>query len=122
MHIVPHMAIWSVVETAGAVFSPLSTTATNLELALALEPATWLLVATDSLGVLHDVSATLQAMRARSRAPDHLVLCAARAPDASTGTNAVELAALGIATPTAVLARNDDRGLDALVALLVSSA
>jgi dethiobiotin synthetase len=118
-HIAPHMAIWSVVETAGGVFSPLSATATNLELALALEPAIWVLVAADTLGVLHDVSATLQAMRAHHRAPDHLVLCAARAPDASTGTNAAELAALGIATPSAVLARNDDRGLDRLVALLL---
>jgi dethiobiotin synthetase len=121
-HVVPYMAVWSVVETAGGVFSPLSATATNLELALALEPATWVLVAADALGVLHDVSATLQAMRARNRAPDHLVLCAARAPDASTGTNATELAALGIATPSAVLARDDDRGLDALVALLLEKS
>jgi dethiobiotin synthetase len=120
--IAPHMALWSVVETAGGVFSPLSATATNLELALALEPATWVLVAADALGVLHDVSATLQAMRARSRAPDHLVLCAARAPDASTGTNATELAALGIATPSAVLARDDDRGLDTLVASLMKKS
>ena len=118
-HIYSHMATWSVVETAGGVFSPLSSTASNMELALALEPAIWVLVAADSLGVLHDVSATLQAMRARNRTPDHLVLCAARAPDASTGTNATELAALGIATPSAVLARDDDRGLDTLLALLL---
>jgi dethiobiotin synthetase len=119
IHVVPHIAIWSIVETAGGVFSPLSDTATNLDLALALEPATWVLIAADALGVLHDVSATLQAMRARNRAPDHLVLCAARARDASTGTNAAELAALGIATPSAVLARDDDRGLDAFAALLL---
>ncbi len=120
IHIAPHIAIWSIVETAGGVFSPLSNTATNLDLALALEPATWsALVAADALGVLHDVSATLQAMRSRNRAPDHLVLSAARAPDASTGTNAAELAALGIATPSAVLARDDDRGLDAFAALLL---
>jgi dethiobiotin synthetase len=118
-HIVSHMAVWSIVETAGGVFSPLSDTATNLDLALALEPATWVLVAADALGVLHDVSATLQAMRSRNRAPDHLVLCAARAPDASTGTNAAELAALGIATASAVLARDDDRGLGAFAALLL---
>jgi dethiobiotin synthetase len=121
-HISPHIAIWSIVETAGGVFSPLSETATNLDLALALEPATWVLVAADALGVLHDVSATLQAMRARNRAPDHLVLCAARAPDASTGTNATELAALGIATPSAVLARDDDRGVEAFAALLLKQS
>lgn len=118
-HIVPHIAIWSIIETAGGVFSPLSNAATNLDLALALEPAIWVLVAADALGVLHDVSATLQAMRSRNRAPDHLVLCAARAPDASTGTNAAELAALGIATPSAVLVRDDARGLDAFAALLL---
>jgi dethiobiotin synthetase len=122
MYTPSHMAIWSIVETAGGVFSPLSATATNLDLALALEPATWVLVAADALGVLHDVSATIQAMRARNRAPDHVVLCAARAPDASTGSNAAELAALGIATPSAVLARDDDRGLDALVALLLGQS
>lgn len=120
MHIAPGMATWSVVETAGGVFSPLSRTATNFELALALDPAIWVLVAADALGVLHDVNVTLQAMRARNRTPDHVVLSAARAPDASTGTNAAELSALGIATPSAVLARDDDRGLDALVALLLS--
>jgi len=122
IHISPHMAIWSVVETAGGVFSPLSATATNLDLALALEPAIWVLVAADSLGVLHDVTATLQAMRARGRAPDHVVLCAARAPDASTGTNAAELAALGIVTPSAVLARDDERGLAALATLLLTQS
>jgi dethiobiotin synthetase len=119
-HIVSHMAIWSVIETAGGVFSPLSATATNLDLALALEPATWVLVAADALGVLHDVSATLHAMRARGRAPDHVVLSAARAADASTGTNAAELTALGIATPSAVLARETEFGLDTLVAGLLA--
>ena len=120
--IAPHMAIWSVVETAGGVFSPLSATATNLDLALALEPAIWVLVAADSLGVLHDVTATLHAMRARGRAPDHVVLSAARAPDASTGSNAAELTALGIATPSAVLARDDDRGFEALATLLLAQS
>jgi hypothetical protein len=38
--------------------------------------------------------------------PDHLVLCAARAPDASTGTNAGELERLGIARPSAALSRD----------------
>jgi len=118
--VVPHSALFTVIETAGGVFSPLCPGAANFELALALEPATWVLVAADALGVLHDVSSTLKAMRACRREPDHLVLSGAREPDASTGSNATELAALGIATPSAVLARNDDRGVTSLVDRLLS--
>ena len=114
--------IWSVVETAGGVFSPLSATAVNFDLGLALDPAVWVLVAADALGVLHEVSATLQAMRARGRVPDHVVLSGARPADASTGSNAAELSALGIATPSAVLARNDDSGITALVDRLMAHA
>jgi dethiobiotin synthase len=117
---VPHMALWSVVETAGGVFSPLSEHMTNFDLALTLEPAIWILVAPDAIGVLHDVSATLQAMRARGRAPDHVVLSAARASDASTGGNAGELSALGIVTPTAVLERDNDSGIADLVRRLLA--
>ncbi|HEY3254690.1 MAG TPA: dethiobiotin synthase, partial [Polyangiaceae bacterium] len=83
--VVSDSALWSVVETAGGVFSPLAPGQANFELATALEPAIWVLVAADALGVLHDVSATLKAMRACGREPDHLVLSGARAPDASTG-------------------------------------
>ncbi|MEI9953844.1 MAG: dethiobiotin synthase [Pseudomonadota bacterium] len=108
-------ALWTVVETAGGVFSPLAPGVANFELAQALEPAIWVLVAADSLGVLHEVSSTLKAMRACGREPEHLVLSGAREPDASTGSNATELAALGIATPSAVLARNDDGGVSALL-------
>jgi dethiobiotin synthetase len=110
--------MWTVIETAGGVFSPLSASATNFDLAQALEPAIWLLVAADALGVLHDVSATLQAMRARARLPDYVVLSGAREADRSTGTNAAELTALRIATVHAVLARDDDRGIEPLVELL----
>jgi dethiobiotin synthetase len=84
-----------VVETAGGALSPLSDTETNLDLARALEPAELVLVAPDALGVLHDVRATWTAMRALLREPDQLVLCRARPPDASTGTNAAELERLG---------------------------
>jgi dethiobiotin synthetase len=108
-------ALWTVVETAGGVFSPLAPGAANFELARVLEPAIWVLVAADALGVLHDVTATLKAMYACGREPDHLVLSGAREPDASTGSNAAELATLGIASPSAVLARNDDRGVTALL-------
>ncbi len=115
-------AIWSIVETAGGVLSPLAPGLTNFDLARILEPAIWLLVAADALGVLHDVSATNEALSARGRPADYLVLSQARAPDASTGGNAVELRSLGIATPAAVLERNDDRGLEPVVVRLLASA
>jgi dethiobiotin synthetase len=83
----------SIVETAGGAFSPLGVGVTNVELARALEPAVWLLVAPDALGVLHDVAATLRAL---PRAPDAVLLSMARLPDESTGTNAAELSGLGI--------------------------
>jgi dethiobiotin synthetase len=110
------------VETAGAVFSPLNPQETNLDLAQRLEPATWLLVAPDNLGVLHDVTATLAAMTARARAPDFVVLSAARAPDASTGSNAAELEGLGIARCAAVLGRDDPGAADPLARALGVSA
>jgi dethiobiotin synthetase len=84
----------SVVELAGGAFSPLGPGLTNVDLALALDPALWLLVAPDALGVLHDVTATLRAL---PRAPDAVVLSGSRMPDQSTGSNAEELANLGIA-------------------------
>ena len=114
------MASWSLVESAGGVFSPLSPRATNFDLATALEPAIWIVVAADALGALHEVTATLEAMRGRGREPNHVVLSAAREPDASTGSNARELSALGIVTPAATLARNDDRGIEALVQRLLT--
>jgi len=88
------------VELAGGAFSPLGVGATNVDLALALEPALWLLVAPDSLGVLHDVTATLLAL---PRKPDAVLLSAARFPDQSSGGNAAELAHLGIADVLEVL-------------------
>jgi dethiobiotin synthetase len=83
----------TLVESAGGAFSPLGPGVTNLDLALSLAPAMWLLVAPDSLGVLHDLSATLRAL---PRPPDGVVLSSARPPDASSGSNAAELKRLGI--------------------------
>jgi len=114
-HVTSSSALWTVIETAGGVFSPLAPGTTNFDLAQTLGPAIWVLVAADALGVLHDVSSCLQAMRACGREPDHLVLSAARDPDASTGSNSAELEALGIAAPAALLARNDDRGVTQLL-------
>lgn len=85
----------SLVELAGGAFSPIRPGGFNVDLALALLPAIWILVAPDSLGVLHDVRATLLAL---PRPIDALVLSCARASDESTGTNAAELGTLGIAS------------------------
>jgi dethiobiotin synthetase len=109
------------VETAGGALSPLSEQTTNLDLARALEPARLVLVAPDSLGVLHDVRATVTAMRALHRAPDHLVLSRARPGDASTGTNAEELWRLGLPLPAAVVA-DDPRPQVAKLAALIAKA
>lgn len=98
---------WHLVETAGGAFSPLSPTAANDDLAAALDPAVWILVAPDALGVIHDVVATITALRLRRRAPDILVLTAARSKDASTGSNANELRSLGIALPILGVGQDD---------------
>lgn len=104
----------TIVETAGGVFSPLGLGLTNLDLALALEPSRWLLVAPDALGVLHDVTAALIAMASVAREPDIVVLSAARALDASTGSNAAELRRLGITEPAATFGREGSPDLGAL--------
>lgn len=111
--------LWSLVETAGAVFSPLSRDASNFDLAKGLEPSLWVLVAPDCLGVLHDVRVTWEACERRGRVPDYLVLSAARAPDASTGTNVEELRTLGIAEPVQSVGR-DCQDLSPLAHALVA--
>jgi dethiobiotin synthetase len=92
----------AVIETAGGVFTPLGDGITNFELACALDPALWVLVAPDALGVLHELTATLRALEHAGRAPTRIVLSASRGTDESTGTNAAELRRLGIASPAAV--------------------
>jgi dethiobiotin synthetase len=94
-----------VVETAGGIFSPLAPSITNLDLTVALEPATALLVAPDRLGVLHDVTATLGLAAARGLHISGVALSAPASPDASTGRNAAELSVLGLPTPLAVFPR-----------------
>lgn len=120
LSISPDMVPYVVIESAGGVFSPVSPKACNFDLARALEPAIWVVVAADALGVLHDVTAALEAMRARGRAPDYVVLSEAREADASTGTNASELSTLGIAHPIAVLSRGNDDGIAPLVHALIA--
>ena len=87
-----------VVETAGALLSPLGPGVANLDLARVLRPDHLLLVASDRLGVLHDVAVTLHALRtlAADMPAPVLLLQPPAVADASTGTNAEELVALGI--------------------------
>lgn len=98
-----------IVETAGAVLSPLGPGVTNLDLVRALAPSGVVVVGVDRLGVLHEISACLLVLRAL--APELgapvVVLNAPERPDGSTGTNAEELAALGIVTGVVVLGRAD---------------
>lgn len=110
-------AAWLIIESAGAVLSPLAEGVTNFDLLRALEPAICVLVAPDCLGTLHDTTATLEALSTRGRAPDYVVLSACRV-DASTGTNAEEMRRLGIADPSAVLDQHG-HGLDEFARELV---
>jgi dethiobiotin synthetase len=93
-------ATWVVVESAGALLSPLNLNLTNLDLTVALDPSIVIMVAPDRLGVLHDVTAAMFALRTLvPRLPEPAVaLLAPAEPDASTGTNAAELLTLGIAS------------------------
>lgn len=95
----------ALVETAGGLFSPLGHGLTNFDIVRALEPCRVVLVAADRLGVLHDVAATMGLAEARGRRPDVVVLSSPESPDPSTGTNACELASLGLAEVAAVFPR-----------------
>jgi dethiobiotin synthetase len=92
-------ADWLVIETAGALLSPLAPGLTNLDVARALAPTALVLVATDRLGVLHEVTAALLALRVLApELPEPVI--ALQPPmdaDASTGGNAAELMLLEIA-------------------------
>lgn len=94
------------VETAGALLSPLGPGLTNLDLALRLNPTSWILVAVDRLGVLHDVAACVLALRAAGvTSPPLVVLQSPAQPDTSTGTNAAELMTLGTAPTVLTIPR-----------------
>lgn len=64
----------TLVETAGGLFTPLTPTATNLDLLRELRVDGWLLVARDRLGALHDCLATVTAARASGCSPLAVVL------------------------------------------------
>ncbi|MGK3998951.1 ATP-dependent dethiobiotin synthetase BioD [Sorangium sp. So ce1024] len=87
-----------VVESAGALLSPLGPGLTNADLVRALAPDALVLVGLDRLGILHEVACCTLALRAVAPGlpPALVVLNPPAAPDASTGTNAAELESLGI--------------------------
>jgi dethiobiotin synthetase len=97
---------WILIETAGGAFSPINDIHTSASVAEVFEPAIWVLVAPDRLGVLHDLRATLHALERVSRLPDILLLNAPAVPDCSTGTNRREIESLCIARVTGEIARN----------------
>lgn len=112
---------YTLIETAGGVFSPLHDTATNFELAQHFGEALWVLVAPDRLGVLHDVTACLIAMRQRGRHPDAVVLNCSQS-DTSSGTNADELARLGITQVDASVGHGRADGIRPLALRLAREA
>jgi dethiobiotin synthetase len=105
----------AVVELAGGLFSPLTESASNADVVRALPEAVILLVAPDRLGVLHDIGATTRAAASVGIEVRGIVLSTPAMPDASTGTNAAEVACVTsialLATlprlPAADLARTD---------------
>jgi len=108
------------IETAGGLFTPLGPGVTNFDLVTTLEPDWLVLVAPDSLGVLHDVTATLGLARALGRDPDVVVLSAARDADPSSGTNAEELVGLGIAKNVYRIGRDAELSLAPLLDALLA--
>jgi dethiobiotin synthetase len=84
----------NVIETAGGLLSPLGRTVSNVDLMLASRPDSVILVSIDRLGVLHDVAACLLALRVSGLEVPIVALHQPEMPDASTGTNAVELRSL----------------------------
>ena len=98
-----------IVETAGAVLSPLGAGLTNLDLVRAMAPTAVVLVGLDRLGILHEVASCLLVLR--SLAPQLplplVVLNEPSTPDASTGTNVAELIALETVGRAVVFPRMD---------------
>jgi dethiobiotin synthetase len=104
-----HPAAVAVIETAGALLSPLGPGLTNLDLTRSLHPQALILVAPDRLGVLHDVTACLHALR--TLAPDLpaplVVLQPPPIVDDSSGSNAAELVTLAITPAPLVFPRSN---------------
>jgi dethiobiotin synthetase len=109
------------VEGAGGLFTPLSESLTNADLARFVGGPI-ILVSSDRLGALHDVLATWIAARALGLPDPLVVLSAPETPDASTGTNASELARIGLGVPITFprAAPNDARSIAAAEEVLAA--
>ena len=101
------------VELPGGLFTPLSDTEVNADLARALSPDATFLVAPNRLGVLHEVLATHRAASTAAVDLDGLVLVVPERPDSSTGLNAAELGRLLEVPVVAVVARGTPEELAA---------
>jgi len=101
------------VELPGGLFTPIGEGVLNADLAALMCPAYLLLVAPDRLGVLHELLTTLRASGAMGLAVSGVALVTPEASDASTGTNAAELARY---TRVPVLATVPRGTVDALAA------
>jgi dethiobiotin synthetase len=114
-------APWTIVETAGGLLTPLAPGVTNLDLARTLAPDLLLLVGVDRLGVLHDVSACLLALRSGPGGlPEPMVILQApEVEDRSSGTNADELVALGMVRQVAQVPRGAPSAVEVVEAMLV---
>lgn len=96
-----------VLELPGGLFSPLGVRFTNADVIRELGATVVLLVAPDRLGVLHDVTAAARAAAAERVTLSGVVLVAPASPDASTGSNASELALVTDLDVLAVVPRDD---------------
>jgi dethiobiotin synthetase len=91
-----HRADITLVESAGGLFSPLSRSSDNLDLAVALGPSYVVLVVPDRLGALHETRAASDLALRRGLVINAVVLSAPPRGDDSTGSNADELRWLGL--------------------------
>jgi dethiobiotin synthetase len=76
-----------IVELAGGLLSPLQARQTNADLLRRLNPEKWIAVASDRLGVLHEVKALMLCAQVLGLAAPIVVLDEPEHADASTGTN-----------------------------------
>jgi dethiobiotin synthetase len=97
----------TVVELPGGLFTPISDVTVNADFARELEPDATLLVATDQLGVLHNVLSTTCAAQTCSVTIAGIVLATPELPDASTGHNEPELRRLVRAPFVVTMPRSD---------------
>jgi dethiobiotin synthetase len=111
------------VELPGGLFTPLAEHTVNADFVALLRPDVLLLVAPDRLGVLHDVLAATRAAQAASLGVHGIVLVTPERPDASTGSNAADLAAYSAIPVLATVPRAPPALLaaDPSVALIVAA-